>query len=179
MEVSVLVRKSVLNDIGGFDENKDLISVEDYDLWIRISLRYKIKFLNHHLIRYRIHSANFSGILQTGINLFRYKQFKIIYQKHESIHSKLVREVLYNYLHRLRLQNQILFLSRNKKFIFTFLRNDAYTVQQRIWVIFRIIRDVKFIEKFFTQFKGRMNSYNVGRFIVRNLAKMIYKGNWK
>ncbi|MBV9251607.1 MAG: glycosyltransferase [Acetobacteraceae bacterium] len=34
---SVLVRRSVFQQLGGFDEGRELISVEDYNLWIRIA----------------------------------------------------------------------------------------------------------------------------------------------
>ena len=34
---SVIVRKELLIKIGGISENKNLISVEDYDTWIRLS----------------------------------------------------------------------------------------------------------------------------------------------
>ena len=34
---SVVVRKDLLKEIGGISENKDLVSVEDYDTWIRLS----------------------------------------------------------------------------------------------------------------------------------------------
>lgn len=170
---SVLVRKNVFDDIGGFDENRDLISVEDYDLWMRISLGYKIKFLNQFLVRYRIHSANASGILLQSLSFFRFKQFKIIFQKYESSHPRLVMELLVNYLHRLRLQKQIFLISQNKKILCSFLRNNTFTMQQKIWVMYRIVQEMKFLEVFFIQFKDRMNSYNVGRLIVRFLAKII------
>lgn len=34
---SVIIRKKILEQIGGITEDKDLISVEDYDTWIRVS----------------------------------------------------------------------------------------------------------------------------------------------
>ena len=43
-----MLRKSVLDEVGGFDE---LMSVcEDYDLWLRIAVRYPFKFLREKLI---------------------------------------------------------------------------------------------------------------------------------
>ncbi len=39
---SVLVRKNALLSLGGFNENNDLRAVEDYELWIRLSQKYKI-----------------------------------------------------------------------------------------------------------------------------------------
>jgi len=40
---SVLLRKSVLDEVGGFDELMPVC--EDYDLWLRIAARYPFKFL--------------------------------------------------------------------------------------------------------------------------------------
>lgn len=36
---SALVRREAFEDVGGFDEDRELISVEDYNLWLRLALR--------------------------------------------------------------------------------------------------------------------------------------------
>ena len=48
---TVLVRKSVLNDLGGFDEQ--FCGPEDYDLWMRISAGHRIMKVSRSLCRYR------------------------------------------------------------------------------------------------------------------------------
>ena len=45
---AVLIKKEVFDDIGLFDEN--MPACEDYDLWLRASLKYKIGLLNEKLI---------------------------------------------------------------------------------------------------------------------------------
>ena len=45
---SVMLRKSLLNEVGGFDESMPVC--EDYELWLRIAVRYPFKFLNEKLI---------------------------------------------------------------------------------------------------------------------------------
>ena len=45
---SVMLRKSVLDEVGGFDETMPVC--EDYDLWLRIAARYPFKFLKEKLI---------------------------------------------------------------------------------------------------------------------------------
>ena len=45
---SALIHKSIFEDIGLFDES--LKVCEDYDLWLRIALRYSFKFLSDKLI---------------------------------------------------------------------------------------------------------------------------------
>ena len=63
---SVMVKRSVLAQVGFFSADPDLIAIEDTDLWLRISLKYRIKCTNGlFLIFYRIHSKSVSqGYIQ-------------------------------------------------------------------------------------------------------------------
>ena len=45
---SVLLHREIFNHVGMFDEN--LIVCEDYDLWLRVSLKYPITFINDPFI---------------------------------------------------------------------------------------------------------------------------------
>ena len=45
---SVMLRKSILDEVGGFDELMPVC--EDYDLWLRIAVRYSFKFLKEKFI---------------------------------------------------------------------------------------------------------------------------------
>ena len=45
---SVMLRKSLLDEVGIFDESMPVC--EDYDLWLRIAIRYPFKFLSDKLI---------------------------------------------------------------------------------------------------------------------------------
>lgn len=47
---SVTVKRSVLDDVGLFNVNYKI--AEDYDLWIRISKKYKISYIHHTLYNY-------------------------------------------------------------------------------------------------------------------------------
>jgi glycosyltransferase involved in cell wall biosynthesis len=51
---TVMIRRSVLNDIGYFDE--ELKIAEDHDLWLRICRKYKIGFLNKTTAAYIMHN---------------------------------------------------------------------------------------------------------------------------
>jgi glycosyltransferase involved in cell wall biosynthesis len=53
---SVAVRRSVLDDVGGFDEG--LASSEDYDLWLRIARRHDCAYLDMIGHGYRRHPAS-------------------------------------------------------------------------------------------------------------------------
>jgi glycosyltransferase involved in cell wall biosynthesis len=55
---TVVLKKSVFLKLNGFSESKDLVSVEDLDLWLRIIDIGKISILNEILINYLIHDNN-------------------------------------------------------------------------------------------------------------------------
>ncbi len=48
---SVMVRKEVLDKLGGFDTS--FVVAEDYDLWLRIAKRHDISFIDKVLLHYR------------------------------------------------------------------------------------------------------------------------------
>jgi glycosyltransferase involved in cell wall biosynthesis len=54
---TVIIRKSLLNDVGGYPE--DVVS-QDYGLWMRIIKRSKIAILNEVLFLFRWHNSNYS-----------------------------------------------------------------------------------------------------------------------
>ena len=45
---SVMIRREVFSDVGLFDET--LLACEDYDLWLRITCRYPVKYIDEALI---------------------------------------------------------------------------------------------------------------------------------
>jgi len=56
---SVVVKKSVLERVGGFSENPEYISAEDYDLWMRLAMDgASFKYVDQMLGGYRIHALN-------------------------------------------------------------------------------------------------------------------------
>jgi glycosyltransferase involved in cell wall biosynthesis len=59
--LSVMVRRDVLDKVGGFDENPRYHGVEDYDLWLTIA-RHGFVFygMKEKLVRYRLHQGGTS-----------------------------------------------------------------------------------------------------------------------
>jgi alpha-1,3-rhamnosyltransferase len=53
--VTVMIRKSVLDELGGYDENT---IVEDLDMWLKVASRYKIAYLDEYFAYYRWHKQN-------------------------------------------------------------------------------------------------------------------------
>lgn len=58
---SVMVKRNVLDQVGLFNTDPNLIAIEDADLWLRIALKYNIKCTDDlPLLIYRIHSQSIS-----------------------------------------------------------------------------------------------------------------------
>jgi len=58
---SVIIKKSIVNHVGLFDTSRELIAVEDADLWLRIALKYKIKCTDKlPFLLYRIQTQGIS-----------------------------------------------------------------------------------------------------------------------
>jgi glycosyltransferase involved in cell wall biosynthesis len=53
-----VVRRSVLDEVGSFDPR--FPNAGDYDLWLRIALKYKMGFVKEPLYQYRLHGNNMS-----------------------------------------------------------------------------------------------------------------------
>lgn len=58
---TVTARREAVMAVGGFDESRELIATEDYDLWLRMASREPIAYSNHPMSFYRVHSASLSG----------------------------------------------------------------------------------------------------------------------
>jgi len=74
---SVVVKKEIVISAGGFSEDKELISVEDFDLWLKIFRKpHVIKFINQCLGGYYIGGDNLSEHSEKQIN-----HLKALYKK--------------------------------------------------------------------------------------------------
>ena len=59
---ATMVRKELLQEVNGFDERRDFITAEDYDLWLRIArINDRVSFIQEELGIYRLHETNASG----------------------------------------------------------------------------------------------------------------------
>lgn len=56
---SILCKKKCLLDIGNFDES--LPSCQDWDLYIRMSQKYNIEYINEPLLKYYVHGDSITG----------------------------------------------------------------------------------------------------------------------
>lgn len=66
---ATLVRKSLLGQIGGFSEDPEFVTVEDYDLWLRLAKAGAgVRFVDEVLSDYRLHGNNASGSVLRHMN---------------------------------------------------------------------------------------------------------------
>lgn len=82
----VLIRSNIIKEVGMYDEN--LLSNQDYDLFLKIAKRYEINFVDKILVRYYIHegdriSTNQEKQLQGRLGLE--KNFKVDIEKDDEL----------------------------------------------------------------------------------------------
>lgn len=56
---SVVVRKAVLDEVGGFDET--FTFCDDYDLWLRVVRKHRVVYIDRVLCKYRVRADGLSG----------------------------------------------------------------------------------------------------------------------
>lgn len=54
-----IIRTTCLKEIGGFDE--EMLSCQDYDVWLRLAKQYMVDFIDEPLVRFHIHSNESIG----------------------------------------------------------------------------------------------------------------------
>ena len=67
--ITAMVRRSVIETVGGFDET--LATGEDYDFWLRVSHRFRADKLSRTLACYRIHATSITKIPRRENNEYR------------------------------------------------------------------------------------------------------------
>lgn len=75
-----LIRREVFSRVGYFDENRECISCEDYDLWLRIASDCEIRFSEGPLFSYRVRDTGISQNLDKHLKANFYVFNKLIYQ---------------------------------------------------------------------------------------------------
>jgi len=76
---SVIVKKAILETIGGFSESIKLVSLEDFDCWLQIS-----KITNKFFLIEKALGAYWVGNNNISLNVNNYQKVKNIYEKYKS-----------------------------------------------------------------------------------------------
>lgn len=89
-----MIRRAVLEEVGLFDETTQY-SI-DYDLWLRIALKYHFDYVDEPLIRYRVGHANMSSRLNERIWCVRKILYRFLdeYGGRDRLDPAFVRKVL-------------------------------------------------------------------------------------
>ena len=61
---ATVVEKTALDQVGGFSEEPEMVTVEDYDLWLRLAPLAPAYFLHEPLGQFRVHAASSSARLE-------------------------------------------------------------------------------------------------------------------
>lgn len=86
---ATVVKRSMMEKIGGFDTDKNYVHAEDYETWLRIaSISNKFFFLNECLGDYRVHKSNLSHDFETAF----LNEICIVKKHYGMIGSKSLRE---------------------------------------------------------------------------------------
>ena len=153
---SILMKRSVIKNIGLMDES--LRNMQDYDYWLKI-LKYKDKsilILRNILIKYRIHESN---ITEQNLNKYpkyllkRYKIYLYIYSKFHDYDQNYIKSILRDRLYHVKLSQM-----------------EQSILQKRISQ-YNLIKDkhLKFNDKLSLLIKYYYNSYF--NFIKNNFLK--------
>lgn len=57
---TVVVAREAIDAVGGFDERFNGLGCEDRDLWLRISERFRVRYIDQVTARYRMHASSMS-----------------------------------------------------------------------------------------------------------------------
>lgn len=88
---TVMIKTSIIREFGGFDER---FFLEDYPLWLKISKKYQIGFLDEFLTYYRLHDSNVSSNLVKMVKEVE----RILYDwKDEPIYEKTIAKWYYRW----------------------------------------------------------------------------------
>ena len=91
--LTVMLKRECFNIIKGFDESRELIGLEDYELWLRMSLKFKIGYLDRILAVYRLHDNNISNEKRlVRSNLFLIEKFSHLFGSENYNYNRLISE---------------------------------------------------------------------------------------
>jgi len=65
---ATMVRRSAFFDVGGIDDSPDILTCDDYDLWLKLAAGHEVVFVSGDLVFYRIHPGNLLNNHHTNMN---------------------------------------------------------------------------------------------------------------
>ena len=103
---SVLVKKQAIDEVGMMDESPEVFSSEDYDLWLRIAKKYRIKYIDLPLIKYRVHADAHGNVYRTHTDARGRKGSGSLKEPNLAVYKKLMDKGILHYdLYQKRIKN--------------------------------------------------------------------------
>jgi len=139
---SVIVRKNILNKIGGLNENKILVGSDDYDTWLRIAqITDQFLYVNKKLSYYLFHDNNTSNKDMSIPQRLVVKDFMHLFNNQQKLNLEVKLRYIsgsYNYLN-----NNYEKAKKDFKFV---IRNGILHLKLRslLKIILMIFRKIKF-----------------------------------
>ena len=79
--IAVMHKRECLNGVGLFDES--ITGSDDWDMWIKISEKFKMGYIGKPLVKYRVHKENISLIRPKRLDHWRYTKMRILEKTYE------------------------------------------------------------------------------------------------
>lgn len=92
----VMFRKSIVNELGFFDES--LKQILDYEYWYRILKKYDIYVINESLVKFRLHDLQATSV-NSKTKIMDYELYPYLLYKHyfRLLHPKLQKQFFFEY----------------------------------------------------------------------------------
>jgi len=78
---TVMHRRKCLDEVGLFDES--ITGKDDWDMWVRISEKFRMDYINKPLLKYRVHSESTSKVRPKILYYFKNSQLRILEKTYE------------------------------------------------------------------------------------------------
>lgn len=161
---TVIIKRKVFDEVGNYNED---LSFEDYDMWLKIAEKYKIGYIDDHLVFYRQRNYSMSGALNKSQKYESIKSLEKIINKH--INSS---EYSYN-----DMSKKLSLINLYKKIIdFGFLYNEKKLLDKYFNKLIRmtIFPDLKVVTKYLVS-----KVFLLHKFIIKIKHKDIYQSFFK
>lgn len=136
--MTVTFKSEQLKNIGGWDES---LFFEDYDMWLRLSRKYKFVFSDYPNAKYRLHDTNFHKIIDTwAIN-----KYYIFFKQRDDENSYLkMREILSKFYFNKnpRRKEIVLHFFKYYKANSTFLKFIKYDISPKLFNFYKAVLDI-------------------------------------
>lgn len=134
---TVMVRKCVFDDVGLFEE--ELNVAEDDNMWMRISMKYRIELIDEPLLLYRITEGSLSRLTENIFFGVR-KHIEIIENKYPEIHKRLGKSAIKRKYSELFFDEAYQLFSdrmyrKSRKHFFNSYINNPYNIESLLYLV--------------------------------------------